>query len=98
MSAYTVIVTPPEGFPRDLVVRVVVMRKDGDAMTRAELERCAEAFPPGPKQRAQLRRDLEMAPEARPAKKTPKSKPAASKPSKAPAKRAAARRPTRSRA
>jgi hypothetical protein len=91
MSAYTVIVPPPKGLPRGLVVRVVVMRKDAAPLTRDELERCAEAFPPGPRQRAQFRRDLELAPESRPAKRKPsKGKPGRGA-KRAPAKRSKGR-------
>lgn len=88
---YSITLPRPANVPAPLVVRITVMREDGKALSREELEALREAYPPPS---AQGRASVEAAIVRAPSRPAAKAKaPVSTKARKAPAKRAAAKRP-----
>ncbi len=87
-TIYDVKVPNSPGVPEELEVPITVMRGDGEALSREELEALAAAYPPPTAEgRAAVDRAIARAPSRAPN--------ASTKPRKATSKRAAAKRPSR---
>lgn len=95
-STYTIVVPTPVGVPSHVEVFITAGRRDGKALTAADLAALRDAYPPPT---AEGRKAVEQAiaaaapAEAPAAKAKPRAKAGATKPGKPAAKRAAAKRP-----
>ncbi len=86
-TTYTAVIPRPDDLPASLLVRVVVMREDGKALSREELEALRHAYPP---HSADARGTVDRAIAGAPSRVA--KAPAGTKPRRPAAKRAAARR------
>lgn len=94
-STYTIVVPTPAGVPSHVEVFITAGRRDGKALTAADLAALRDAYPPPTAEgRKAVEQAIAAAPvEAPAAKAKPHAKASATKPGKPATKRAAAKRP-----